>query len=197
MSLVRRKRPVIFFRATGYAAAALIIIFLARATAAFLAQRRHSKYRNSFKTSTVVGPRKNGGQQMVASVTDESLPHDDPWIVLEDIKAWASLNRDAYDLINVQNAINTLRDDCQLNINTLEKEIDSIQQMMQREHQQTQYASSDGSCSSRQGVDDFDDQIHCADDALIPIPTLKAIFVGYRSTEDDRTRLTSAHPEEN
>jgi hypothetical protein len=125
---------------------------------------------------------------MLFSMAEDALPHDDPWVIMEEIKVWVVRNRGKYDLSEVKNAISDLRDECQFNIHTLEKEITIIQQTLQNaECYQSKCTSSDSPHSSHQSD---------GEGADAPIPTLKAVFAGYKVTIDDRMRLTSAHPED-
>ena len=120
-------------------------------------------------------------EMMQSSMAEDASPRDDPWIILEEITTWVVRNKGKYDLMEVQNAINDLRDESQFNIHTLEKEITIIQQSIQHsEFYQSQSTSGES----------FDD---CA---AAPMPTLRAVFAGYRVTNYDRTRLASAHPED-
>eukprot|EP00584_Thalassiosira_punctigera_P016835 CAMPEP_0172563448 /NCGR_PEP_ID=MMETSP1067-20121228/100697_1 /TAXON_ID=265564 ORGANISM="Thalassiosira punctigera, Strain Tpunct2005C2" /NCGR_SAMPLE_ID=MMETSP1067 /ASSEMBLY_ACC=CAM_ASM_000444 /LENGTH=183 /DNA_ID=CAMNT_0013353899 /DNA_START=114 /DNA_END=665 /DNA_ORIENTATION=- len=132
----------------------------------------------------------NRGNKIPSSITD-----DDPWVLLEEFKLWAT-NGKYYDLIQFENAINTLRHECRSNIYTLEKEIASIQQTLQQGVYQSQCTSIDW--PSQQHVNDFDgnDRTHCAEDTPLHSTTLKAVVAGLRVTEEDRKRLQSAHPEE-
>ena len=93
-------------------------------------------------------------------------------------------------------AINEIRRETQLNIETLEKEVayihETIQQQAEYDHKsndwgnQSQdfndYNDGSGRTSSRQDVD------------LVLMPALKAVFAGYRATDAERDRLASAHP---
>ena len=125
---------------------------------------------------------------VLSLMADDALPRDDPWVIMEEIKLWVVRNRGNCDLTDVQNAISDLRDECQFNIHTLEKEITIIQQRLQNaEYYQSQCASSFSSDSSQQ-----DD----GEGAAAPIRTLKAVFAGYKVTTHDRMMLMSAHPED-
>ena len=53
--------------------------------------------------------------ESVGLIEKEELP-----VLLEEFKVWAT--RGKYDVLEFQNAINTLRNECHSNINTLEKE---------------------------------------------------------------------------
>eukprot|EP00580_Thalassiosira_gravida_P012281 CAMPEP_0201633320 /NCGR_PEP_ID=MMETSP0493-20130528/6666_1 /ASSEMBLY_ACC=CAM_ASM_000838 /TAXON_ID=420259 /ORGANISM="Thalassiosira gravida, Strain GMp14c1" /LENGTH=119 /DNA_ID=CAMNT_0048105009 /DNA_START=137 /DNA_END=496 /DNA_ORIENTATION=- len=114
-----------------------------------------------------------------------SVAEDDPWVLLEDIHAWA--NSGKYDVTEFENVINSLRNECRFNVNTLEKEIASIQQALE---------STSGDWSSRQRAHDNMRDNDRTQDCAGPIPTVKAVFAGFRVTEEDRKRLHSAHPEE-
>ncbi|KAL9188042.1 hypothetical protein ACHAXT_006420 [Thalassiosira profunda] len=109
---------------------------------------------------------------MVSSTLEE-----DPWAMLEDFKVWAVLNRGKYDLLEFHSAINNLRQECQLNIQTLETEIASIQQTLDEE--QSQFDRSQNPSGTEIIVEK---RVH------------KAVFAGYQVTEEDRRRLRSAHP---
>jgi len=134
---------------------------------------------------------------MMVSITEDSLPQDDPWVLLEEFKAWAILNRGKYDLDEFQNSINDLRNECQFNIHTLEKEIATIHQtLQQKEDSQSQSTSGDRCHTSQQHANDFYHDDGTIENAVDHIPALKAVFAGYQVTEYDRARLTSAHPQE-
>ena len=97
-------------------------------------------------------------------------------------------------MLDFQNAINTLRSECQFNIHTLEKEVASIQQAMHEQQKQREYNQADRCTFSNDDNDDgWTNNNFDGEDAM---PTLKAIFVGYQVTEYDRERLNSAHPED-
>ena len=110
---------------------------------------------------------------MVSSTLEE-----DPWAMLEDFKVWAVLNRGKYDLLEFHSAINNLRQECQLNIQTLETEIECLQQTLDEE--QSQFDWSQKHSDSTEIV--VEKRVH------------KAVFAGYQVTEDDRRRLRSANP---
>ena len=121
-----------------------------------------------------------------------STTEDDPWVSLEEFKAWTISGK--CDLVEFKNAISTLRHECQSNIRTLEEDIESIQQTLhEREHHQSQCTSSDR--SSQQHANDFHDNNGTHEENEDPMP-MKAVFAGYQATEEDRTRLSSAHPED-
>lgn len=126
---------------------------------------------------------KNIPQMVSRSISDESPLYQD---VLDELKTWAVQNRGKYDMLDFQNAINTLRSECQFNIHTLEKEVAFIQQALHQKQKQMEYNQSD-QCND----DDW-----TGFDGEDAIPTLKAIFVGCQVTEYDRERLNSAHPED-
>lgn len=128
--------------------------------------------------------------QMVSrSISEDSPLYQD---VLDELMTWAIQNRGKYDMLDFHNAINTLRSECQFNIHTLEKEVASIQQALHQQQKQMEYNQSD-QCILSNDDDDWTDNFVDGKDAM---PTLKAIFVGYRVTEYDRERLNSAHPED-
>ena len=121
-------------------------------------------------------------------MVSSSVSEEDPWDLLDEFKVWAVKGK--YDMIEFQNAINTLRQECQSNIQTLEKEITSIQETIE---QQSQYTS--------QEHYDYDiygnsDKASCDDGTIVPVSSVKAVFAGYQTTDADRERLSSAHPEE-
>ena len=117
--------------------------------------------------------RASRGKKLLSTIAE-----DDPWVLLEEFKVWTILNRGTYDLIEFQNAINNLRRECQLNIHTLENEIASIQQTMIEQ-------------TLQQREDIQDNTI----EDIVVMPALKAVFAGYQTTDEDRLRLQSAHPE--
>lgn len=124
---------------------------------------------------------KRAVKRKMVSVTEDSV-QDDPWVLLEEFKVWAILNKGKYDMIELQKAISTLRSECQINIQTLEDEIASIQQSLQCSepevrHHANEFRGDDGSYE----VDDV---------------VRKAVFAGYNVTDEDRNRLSSAHPED-
>mmetsp|Transcript_14315 Transcript_14315/g.25587 ORF Transcript_14315/g.25587 Transcript_14315/m.25587 type:complete len:183 (-) Transcript_14315:39-587(-) len=121
-----------------------------------------------------------GVMKMVSSVAE-----DDPWVLLEEFHSWAKSGK--YDVTAFENVINSLRNECRFNVNTLEKEIASIQQALE---------NTSGDWSSRQHAHDNMCDDDRTQDASGPIPTVKAVFAGFRVTEEDRNRLHSAHPEE-
>ena len=139
---------------------------------------------SAFLMQAVASPRKiisgvhrpsvSRGKKLLSTIAE-----DDPWVLLDEFKVWAILNRGTYDLIEFQNAINNLRRECQLNIHTLENEIASIQQTMIEQTLQ-----------QREDVQD-----NTIEDIVV-MPALKAVFAGYQTTDEDRLRLQSAHPEE-
>ncbi|KAL3807129.1 hypothetical protein ACHAXA_004247 [Cyclostephanos tholiformis] len=118
---------------------------------------------------------------MLSSRAEDASPRDDPWIILDEIKTWVVCNKGKYDLSELQNAISDLRDESQFNIQTLEREIIIIQHALQNsEYYPSQSTSGD----------------IFSDCAATPMPTLKAVFAGYKVTKYDRMRLASAHPED-
>ena len=120
-------------------------------------------------------------EMMQSSMAEDASPRDDPWIILEEITTWVVRNKGKYDPMEVQNVINDLRDESRFNIHSLEKEITIIQQSLQ---------NSDFYPPQSTSGESFDD---CA---AIPVPTLRAVFAGYKVTNYDRMRLASAHPED-
>jgi len=129
----------------------------------------------------------------MVSMTEDTLHQDDPWILLEDL-----LRKGSYDVQIVQKAINEIRRETQLNIETLEKEVayihETIQQQAEYDHKSNDWGNQSqdfndynndscyGRTSSRQDVD------------LVLMPALKAVFAGYIATDAERDRLASAHP---
>ena len=131
---------------------------------------------------------KNIPQMVSRSISEDSPLYQD---VLDELKTWAIQNRGKYDMLDFQNAINTLRSECQFNIHTLEKEVAFIQQTLHQQQQQQQQQQMEYNQS-----DQCNDDAWTSFDGGDAIPPLKAIFVGYQVTEYDRERLNSAHPED-
>jgi hypothetical protein len=138
---------------------------------------------------------------MFVADDDNNMSHvdNDPpssWAtILEEIKVWMTQNS-SYDnrgkICEMQNAINDLRNECYFNIHTLEKEILLIQQTI--EHNNNSYSSSSlyqSMYHDEDFIDDIDNDVNNSN-----LPTLKAVFAGYKVTSEDRLRLMSAHPEE-
>ena len=182
-----RKRPAIRSCARSSTTAAVSLLALARTASAFLGQG---------PTLLAISPgayshhpyTKRVDEMVLSLMADDALPRADPWVIMEEIKLWVVRNRGNCDLTDVQNAISDLRDECQFNIHTLETEITIIQQRLPNaEYYQSQCASTFSSDSAQQ-----DD----GEGAGAPIPTLKAVFAGYKVTTHDRMRLMSAHPED-
>mmetsp|Transcript_36803 Transcript_36803/g.67571 ORF Transcript_36803/g.67571 Transcript_36803/m.67571 type:complete len:184 (-) Transcript_36803:20-571(-) len=171
------------------ATAAMAFLFLvAKETYAFLTPAASTMTISSRASSHHPKNRNRRGKKRMSSTTE-----DDPWVSLEEFKAWTISGK--YDLIEFENAINTLRHECQFNIRTLEEDIESIQQTLhEREHHQSQCTSSDW--SSQQHVNDSHDSDRTHGEDEDPMPTLKAVFAGYQATEEDRKRMSSAHPED-
>jgi hypothetical protein len=124
---------------------------------------------------------KRAVEVMQSSMAEDASPRDDPWIILEEITTWVVRNKGKYDPMEVQSVINDLRDESRFNIHSLEKEITIIQQSLQ---------NSDFYPPQSTSGESFDDS------AAIPVPTLRAVFAGYKVTNYDRMRLASAHPED-
>ena len=135
---------------------------------------------------------KNAQHIKMVSMTEDTLHQDDPWILLEDL-----LRKGSYDVHIVQKAINEIRRETQLNIETLEKEVAYIHETIQQQAEYDQKSNDwgnqyhdincndgNGRTSSRQEVD------------LVLMPALKAVFAGYRATDAERDRLASAHPDD-
>lgn len=194
--LVEVKRPAIPSCVKASATAALVFLMVGT-TSAFLMPLANTLAISSRPSSIRPNIIKERGKKLMVSITEDSLPpqQDDPWVLLEDVKRWAILNRGEYDMNDFQNAINSLRGECQFNIHTIEKEIASIEQTLQQNEcyqSQCTYSSDRPHSSQQQHVNDFN-----AEDSLpVPIPTLKAVFAGFKVTEYDRERLTSAHPDD-
>jgi hypothetical protein len=131
-------------------------------------------------------------------VADDHIDNDPPssWAILEEIQVWMTQNSsddNRGEICEMQNAINDLRNECHFNIHTLEKEIMLIQQTI--EHNNNSYSSSSSYQSMYHHDEDFiDDIVNDANNSNMP--TLKAVFAGYKVTNEDRLRLMSAHPEE-
>lgn len=105
-----------------------------------------------------------------------------------------------------QQVIKTLHQECQLNVQTLEREIDALRQkiengsaadsssktMIQNDHEFrfSQHQDRDN-CNMNNNVNVSNSSVNVDE---ISSKLLKAIFVGYQWTEDDRKRLASAHP---
>lgn len=125
----------------------------------------------------------------MVSMTEDSLHQDDPWSLVEEL---LRRGKDTYDMRNFHDAINNLRNECQFNIHTLEKEVENIQEILQTQQQTIEYNQhhcSDWDNSSEKYV--TDDDVN-----LVLMPALKAIFAGYKVTCAERERLNSAHPED-
>ena len=144
---------------------------------------QHQQYISAFVFPSVVKhsfikQRVNNIQHIkMVSMTEDTLHQDDPWILLEDL-----LRKGSYDVQIVQKAINEIRRETQLNIETLEKEVAYI-------HETIQQAEYD------QKSNDWGNQYQDFNDVdLVLMPALKAVFAGYRATDAERDRLASAHP---
>ena len=73
---------------------------------------------------------------MVSSVSNE----EDTWDLLEEFKAWTISGK--YDAVEFQKAISSLRMECQVNIRSLEKEIECIHRTLEQNRlHQSQYLS--------------------------------------------------------
>jgi len=157
---------------------------------------QHQQYISAFVFPSVVKhsfikERVNNIQHIkMVSMTEDTLHQDDPWILLEDL-----LRKGSYDVQIVQKAINEIRRETQINIETLEKEVAYIHETIQQQAEYDQksndwgnqyhdinYNDGNGRTSSRQEVD------------LVLMPALKAVFAGYTATDAERNRLASAHP---
>ena len=169
---------------------AALVLLVANTASSFLLPVKCRKMNNpstSHEQQHIGVPKRGGeGSRLMVSRTQD-LSTDDPWVLLDEFKRWAILNRGKYDLTDFQRAINNLRTECQINIETLEKEIASVQSTLESSeqyNQQQQWESANKSCYN--SVEDYS----------IPTSSVKAIFAGYQFTDDDRERMMSAHPED-
>jgi hypothetical protein len=108
-----------------------------------------------------------------------------------------------------EQVIKTLHQECQLNVQTLEMEIDALRQkiengsaaadfsskkMIQNNHEfskPSHHELVDNCINNNSNVNVSNNSVNVDE---ISSKLLKAIFVGYQWTEDDRKRLASAHP---
>ena len=126
--------------------------------------------------------------RVIINMVSSTIPEDEqPWIMLEDI-----LKKGKYDMMELQTVIDGIRHECQTNIQTLEVDIATIQQTLDEQHERVQREY----CGDESSRSHSSPQQNSNAESIELIPTLKAVFAGYQATEDDRTRMTSAHPED-
>mmetsp|Transcript_4398 Transcript_4398/g.7249 ORF Transcript_4398/g.7249 Transcript_4398/m.7249 type:complete len:208 (+) Transcript_4398:121-744(+) len=123
--------------------------------------------------------------------------NDDLWQLLQQLR---HTNRNAENQSGeeaFQRVIETLYNESQLNIHNLEQEIEVLRQTLDAS------TLDDGSCNGSfqpmtQDDDDNNNNSKCTNTHADEISSelLKAVFVGYYWTEDDRKRLASAHPQD-
>jgi len=154
----------------------------------------------------------SGSSRLDTSVAYTSTPFDvgnnnDLWQLLEELRNRNDNSSSSDEAF--QRAIDSLYRESQFNIHNLEKEIEVLRQKLdepttangsnngssfsfqesfqtttQDDDDNSKYNSSSSGSSSNMDVDEISNKL------------LKAVFVGYQWTEDDKKRLSSAHPQD-
>ena len=156
---------------------------------------QHQHYISAFVLPSVkhsfIEQRVNNIQHIrMVSMTEDTPHQDDPWILLEDL-----FRKGSYDVHILQKAINEIRRETQINIETLEKEVAYIHETIQQQAECDQ--KSNDWDNQYQDINDYNDgngRTSRQDVDLVLMPALKAVFAGYRATDAERNRLVSAHP---
>ena len=142
----------------------------------------------------------NHSRRSDTSVAYTSTPFDvdtnnDLWQLLQELrhnrnnaKNEAGEEADAF-----QRVIETLYNESRLNIHNLEQEIEVLRQKIDASP-----FTDDGSCNNNGSSFSFQESFQPTSQEHDEISNklLKAVFVGYQWTEDDRKRLASAHPQD-
>jgi hypothetical protein len=93
--------------------------------------------------------------------------------------------------------IKSLHQECQFNVQTLEEEIETLKQaLLVRDEEGCNKAPASFQTMTTRDDDFVGNNINIAVDEIISNKVLKAVFVGYQWTDDDRKRLGSAHPQD-
>jgi len=153
----------------------------------------------------------SGSSRLDTSVAYTSTPFDvgdvgnnnDLWQLLEELRNKNDNSPSSDEAF--QRAINSLYRESQFNIHNLEREIEVLRQKL--DEPTTANGSNNGSSFSFQESfqtttqDDDDNSKYNSSSSNMNVDEisnklLKAVFVGYQWTEDDKKRLSSAHPQD-
>ena len=200
--------------------------------------RRNNKTCISYKSTTPSSFSFDIDDEIAAATTLLSNSNDDLWQLIYEIRqqelnnnenndgncshqagdtitsstssARKSSNNDDKKLF--EQVIKTLHQECQLNVQTLEREIDALRQKIENGTAAADFSSNTmiqnnshefSRSSQHQEIGDncinnISNNVNVSKSSVnvdeISNKLLKAIFVGYQWTEDDRKRLASAHP---